>query len=216
MAINTDATYQKGALGEREASNPSDFQDTEKLLRATTAEPTGQSNIKPSDSFTLNIRGSVRSLDAEQNGHRSPLKSGSVGHLATPPKSLSRLSLGPLPSQVPHGAAPPSYLWLAVLSCLCPGVPLNICALWYASVSRSVLNTGDLEGARKYGRLSMLLSCLAMLLGVAVIIFIVFTIGPPIERPRPLPSGASVRTWLDFKIVSERPGSVSLLGVQLT
>ncbi|KAM8834993.1 trafficking regulator of GLUT4 1-like [Synchiropus picturatus] len=176
MAINTDASYQKSALGEREASNPSDFQDTEKLLSATTTEPTGQSNIKPSDSFTLNIRGSVRSLDAEQNGHRSPLKSGSVGHLATPPKSLSRLSLGPLPSQVPHGTAPPSYLWLAVLSCLCPGVPLNICALWYASVSRSVLNTGDVEGARKYGRLSMLLSCLAMLLGVAVIIFIVFTI----------------------------------------
>lgn len=43
--------------------------------------------------------------------------------------------------------------------------------------SRSVLHTGDIEGARKYGRRSMLFSCLAMLLGVAVIIFIVFTIG---------------------------------------
>uniref|UniRef100_A0A8C2ZKK3 Trafficking regulator of GLUT4 (SLC2A4) 1b n=1 Tax=Cyclopterus lumpus TaxID=8103 RepID=A0A8C2ZKK3_CYCLU len=177
MAINTDAAFGKSALGEREVSNPTDFQDTEKLLSTATTEPTGQSNIKPSDSFSLNIRGSVRSLDADQNGHRSPMKSGSIGQLPTPPKSSSRLSLGPLPSTGPPGCVPPSYLWLAVLSCFCPAVPLNICALWYANVSRSVLHTGDIEGAKKYGRLSMLLSCLAMLLGVAVIIFIVFTIG---------------------------------------
>ncbi|KAK1882531.1 Trafficking regulator of GLUT4 1 [Dissostichus eleginoides] len=176
MAINTDAAFGKSALGEREVSNPTDFQDTEKLLSTGNTEPSGQSNIKPSDSFSLNIRGSVRSLDADQNGHRSPLKSGSIGHLVAPPKSLSRLSLGPLPTPVPHGSAPPTYLWLAVLSCFCPAVPLNICALWYANVSRSVLHTGDLEGARKYGRLSMLLSCLAMLLGVAIIILIAFTI----------------------------------------
>ncbi|XP_040906674.1 trafficking regulator of GLUT4 1-like isoform X1 [Toxotes jaculatrix] len=177
MAINTDAAYGKSTLGEREVSNPTDFQDTEKLLSTATTEPTGQSNIKPSDSFSLNIRGSVRSLDADQNGHRSPLKSGSVGQLAAPPKSSSRLSLGPLPSPVPPGSLPPTYLWLAIVSCFCPAVPLNICALWYAHVSRSVLHTGDIEAARKYGRLSMLLSCLAMILGVAVIIFIAFTIG---------------------------------------
>lgn len=176
MAINTDSAFGKGALGEREASNPVGFQDTEKLLSAASTEPSGQSNIKPSDSFSLNIRGSVRSLDAEQNGHRSPLKSGSVGQLPTPPRSTSRLSLGPLPSPVPPGSAPRTYLWLAVLSCFCPAVPLNICALWFANVSRSVLHTGDIEGARKYGRLSMVLSILAMLLGVAIIIFIVLTI----------------------------------------
>lgn len=134
MAINTDAAYEKSALGEREVSNPTDFHDTEKLLSTATNEPTGQSNIKPSDSFSLTIRGSVRSLDADQNGHRSPLKSGSMGQLATPPKSSSRLSLGPVPSPVPPGSAPSTYLWLAVLSCFCPAVPLNICALWYAHV----------------------------------------------------------------------------------
>ncbi|XP_075887954.1 trafficking regulator of GLUT4 1-like [Nelusetta ayraudi] len=177
MAINTDAAFGKSALGEREVSNPSDFQDTEKLLSVGAAtEPSGQSNIKSSDSFSGNIRGSVRSLDADQNGHRSPLKSGSIGHLTTPPKSASRLSLGPLPSPVPPGSEPPSYLWLALLSCFCPALPLNVCALWYAHASRTVLNTGDLEGARKYGRLSMVLSCVAMLVGVAVIIFLVFTL----------------------------------------
>ncbi|TWW75060.1 trafficking regulator of GLUT4 (SLC2A4) 1b [Takifugu rubripes] len=176
MAINTDAAYEKSALGEREVSNPTDFHDTEKLLSTGTNEPTGQNNIKPSDSFSLTIRGSIRSLDADQNGHRSPLKSGSMGQLAAPPKSSSRLSLGPVPSPVPPGSAPSTYLWLAVLSCFCPAVPLNICALWYAHVSRSVLHTGDIEGAKKYGRLSMLLSCLAILLGVAVIIFIVLTL----------------------------------------
>lgn len=134
MAINTDAAYEKSALGEREVSNPTDFHDTEKLLSTGTNEPTGQSNIKPSDSFSLTIRGSVRSLDADQNGHRSPLKSGSMGQLETPPKSSSRLSLGPVPSPVPPGSAPSTYLWLAVLSCFCPAVPLNICALWYAHV----------------------------------------------------------------------------------
>lgn len=133
MAINTDAAFGKSALGEREVSNPSDFQDTEKLLSVGAAtEPSGQSNIKSSDSFSGNIRGSVRSLDADQNGHRSPLKSGSIGHLTTPPKSASRLSLGPLPSPVPPGSEPPSYLWLALLSCFCPALPLNVCALWYA------------------------------------------------------------------------------------
>ncbi|XP_035034915.2 trafficking regulator of GLUT4 1 [Hippoglossus stenolepis] len=177
MAINTDAAFGKSALGEREVSNPTDFQDTEKLLGAPTTEHSGQTNIKSSDSFSLNIRGSVRSLDSEQTGHRSPLKSGSVGQLVAPPRSTSRLSLGPLPSPVPPGSVPPTYLWLAVLSCFCPAVPLNVCALWYANVSRSVLTSGDIEGARKYGRLSMLFSCLAILLGVAVIIFIVFTIG---------------------------------------
>ncbi|XP_074529291.1 trafficking regulator of GLUT4 1-like [Halichoeres trimaculatus] len=176
MAINTDPTFGKSALGEREVSNPTDFQDTEKLLSTTTNEPTGQTNIKASDSFSLAIRGSVRSLDADQNGHRSPLKSGSIGQLTAPPRSASRISLGPLPSPVPPGSEPRSYLWLAVLSCFCPAVPLNICALWYAHVSRTVLHTGDLAGARKYGRLSMLFSCLAMLLGVAVIIFTVVTI----------------------------------------
>ncbi|KAM9331654.1 trafficking regulator of GLUT4 1-like [Pholidichthys leucotaenia] len=176
MAINTDAAYGKSALGERDVSNPIGFQDTEKLLRTTTAEPSGQSNIKPSDSFSLNIRGSVRSLDADQNGHRSPLKSGSVGQLGTPPKSSSRLSLGPLPSPVPQGSAPPSYLWFAVLSCFCPAWPVNMCALWYAHVSRSVLHTGDVAGARKYGRLSFMLSAVAMLLGVAVLLLIGFTI----------------------------------------
>ncbi|XP_061595696.1 trafficking regulator of GLUT4 1-like [Cololabis saira] len=182
MAINTDAAFGKSGLGEREVSNPSDFQDTEKLLSSggggsAGTEPSGQSNnLKPCDSFSLTLRGSVRSLDADLNGHRSPLKSGSVGQLATPPRSSSRVSLGQLPSPVPRGSAPPSYLWLAVLSCFCPAAPLNMCALWYANVSRTVLHTGDIDGAKKYGRLSMMLSVLAMLLGVAVIIFIVFTL----------------------------------------
>ncbi|XP_054907603.1 trafficking regulator of GLUT4 1-like [Poeciliopsis prolifica] len=176
MAINTDAVFEKSGLGEREVSNPTDFQDTEKLLSKALAEPTGESNLKPSDSFPLNARGSVRSLDAEQNGRRSPLKSGSIGQLTAPPRSSSRLSLGQLSSPVPPGSEPPSYLWLAVVSCFCPGVPFNVCALWYANVSRSVLHTGDIEGAKKYGRRSMLLSVLAMLTGVVVIIFIVLTI----------------------------------------
>ncbi|XP_037543269.1 trafficking regulator of GLUT4 1 [Nematolebias whitei] len=176
MAINTDAAFGKSALGDREVSNPTDFQDTEKLLSTAMAEPTGETNLKPSDSFSLNVRGSVRSLDAEQDGHRSPLKSGSVGQLSAPPRSTSRISLGQLSSPVPPGSAPSFYLWLAVFSCFCPAPPFNIFALWYALVSRSVLHTGDIDGARKYQRLSVLLSTLSIPMGVAVIIFIVYTL----------------------------------------
>uniref|UniRef100_A0A1A8RAN0 Tumor suppressor candidate 5 n=2 Tax=Nothobranchius TaxID=28779 RepID=A0A1A8RAN0_9TELE len=176
MAINTDAAFGKSALGEREVSNPANFQDTEKLLSTATTEPTGETNIKSSDSFSLNIRGSVRSLDADQDGHRSQVKSGSVGHLTAPPRSSSRMSMGQLSSPVPAGSAPSFYLWLALLSCFCPAWPINICALWYANVSRTVLHTGDVDGARKYGRRSMLLSILAMIVGVAIIVFIVVTI----------------------------------------
>lgn len=134
MAINTDAAFGKSALGDREVSNPTDFQDTEKLLSTAAAEPTGETNLKPSDSFSLHVRGSIRSLDALQDGHRSPLKSGSVGQLSAPPRSASRVSLGQLSSPVPPGSAPSFYLWLAVFSCFCPAPPFNIFALWYAHV----------------------------------------------------------------------------------
>uniref|UniRef100_A0A8C7WT59 Trafficking regulator of GLUT4 (SLC2A4) 1b n=1 Tax=Oryzias sinensis TaxID=183150 RepID=A0A8C7WT59_9TELE len=169
MAINTDAVFEKSALGDREVSNPTNFQDTEKLLSTGTTE--------------------------------SPLRSGSFGHLSTPPRSSSRISLGQL-SAVPPGPQPPSYLWLAVLSCFCPAVPLNVCALWYSNVSKSVLQTGDVEGARKYGRLSMLLSILAILLGVAVIIFIAYTIGMDKKRKKSIQimfyfsyHGLKVKRW---------------------
>uniref|UniRef100_A0A673W251 Uncharacterized protein n=1 Tax=Salmo trutta TaxID=8032 RepID=A0A673W251_SALTR len=109
-------------------SHPTDFQDTEKLLSAVTTEPTGESNLKPCDT-SLNLRSSIHSLNAELDGHQSPLKSG------TATMSPSQLSFGPpllLRSPVPPGSEPPSYLWLAVLSCFCLAVPVNMFALWYA------------------------------------------------------------------------------------
>ncbi|XP_023824740.1 trafficking regulator of GLUT4 1-like [Salvelinus sp. IW2-2015] len=174
MAINTDAAFGKRAMGEREVSHPTDFQDTEKLLSAVTSEPTGESNLKPCDT-SLNLRSSIHSLNTEQNGHQSPVRSGSA------PVSQSQLSFGPplllrRRSPVPPGSEPPSYLWLAVLSCFCLAVPVNMFALWYAHMSQSVLQTGDVDGAKRLGRVSLLLSCISMFLGVAVIIFIVVTV----------------------------------------
>lgn len=43
--------------------------------------------------------------------------------------------------------------------------------------STSVLHSGDIQAARKYGRLSLLFSCVAMLLGVALLIFMGITLG---------------------------------------
>lgn len=141
MAINTDATFGKSALGEREVSHPTDFQDTEKLLSIMKNEPSGQSNLKRSDSFSLNMRGSIRSLDADLTGHMSPFKSGSVGTLGAPPVSPTRLSLGPALSPLPPDAEPPSYLWLAIISCFCLSIPVNMLALWYAHVVSSSSKT---------------------------------------------------------------------------
>ncbi|XP_010897959.1 trafficking regulator of GLUT4 1 isoform X2 [Esox lucius] len=172
MAINTDVAFAKTHLGEREVSHSMDFQDTEKLLNAVTTEPTCENNLKTCDS-SLNLRGSIRSLNAEQNGHQSPLKSVSAGNIDVSPASLSRMSFGPPLSPVPPVSEPPSYLWVAVLSCFCLAMPVNILALWYAHMSRSVLQAGDVEGAKRLGRLSLLLSCIAMLLGVAVVTFII-------------------------------------------
>lgn len=134
MAINTDVTYGKDGLGENDSgvSHHTLDKDTQKLLGASTTEQNDGHSLKPLDSLSLSIRGSARSLNAEQNGRRSPMKSGSHGNIAVPSHSPSRLSFSRPSSpglQAPH---PPSYLWLAVISCFCPAFPLNVFAIYYA------------------------------------------------------------------------------------
>lgn len=136
MAINTDVVYEneKDGLSYSESgiSHATAYKDTQKLLGVSTTEQSDGHTLKPLDSLSMSLRGSAKSLNADQNGHRSPMKSGSVGNIAVPSRSPSRLSFSRASSPGPPQPAPPSYLWLALLSCFCPGFPLNLFAIYYA------------------------------------------------------------------------------------
>lgn len=177
MAINTDAHFEKSNLGAGAGgAQPADFQETEKLLAVTT-EPGGTGTLKMSTSFTVNMDGDLKSLEAEQNGHGGPLRSGSAGHLAPAPQSPSRVSLSRTSSTgnaaVQKTPAPKDYLILVIFSCFCPVWPISIVALVYSIMSRNSLQAGDMDGAKRLGRLARLLSIVSIILGVVVIIVFV-------------------------------------------
>ncbi|CAI5693860.1 unnamed protein product [Oreochromis niloticus] len=171
MAINTDANFQRSSLGEGGGgAPPPDFQETEKLLAVTT-EP-GGNQMKMSTSFTVNV-GSDKGLEAEENGHSVSVRSGSIGQLAasaplSPSKaSLSRSSTGNAVQETPK---PRDYLILVIISCLCPVWPISIVALVYSIMSRNSLQAGDIDGARRLGKLARLLSIVSIVMGVVIII----------------------------------------------
>lgn len=172
MAINTDTDFQKTNLGEGGGgAQPADSQETEKLLAVTT-EP-GGNGMKMSTSFTVNV-GTDKGLEADQNGHSVPLRSGSAGHLtAAAPLSPSRASLSRSSTgnaTVQETPKPKDYLILVICSCFCPVWPISIVALVYSIMSRNSLQTGDIDGARRLGRLARLLSIVSITLGVLIII----------------------------------------------
>ncbi|XP_070826426.1 trafficking regulator of GLUT4 1 [Chaetodon trifascialis] len=172
MAINTDTDFLKSNLGEGGVGPPpADSQETEKLLALTT-EP-GGNGMKMSTSFTVNMD-SDKGLEADQNGHSVAVRSGSAGQLAaaaplSPSKvSLSRSSTGN--ATVQETPKPKDYLILVILSCFCPVWPVSIVALVYSIMSRNSLQVGDIDGARRLGRLARLLSIVSIILGVVIIV----------------------------------------------
>lgn len=171
MAINTDADFQKSNLGEGGGGAPPlDSQETEKLLAVTT-EP-GVNGMKMFTSFTVNMGGD-KDLEADQNGHSVAVRSGSAGQLAaaaplSPSKaSLSRSSTGN--ATVQETPKPRDYLILVIMSCFFPVWPVSIVALVYSIMSRNSLQAGDMDGARRLGRLARLLSIVSIVLGVVII-----------------------------------------------
>lgn len=145
MAINTDAEFQKTTLGGGSAVQPAESQETEKLLCAITTEPSRDGTVKLSNSFTANL-GSVKSLNSEQNGHSSPVRSGSAGQLGARPLSPSRVSLSrsSLGTNVKEQPPPKDYLILVILSCFCPVWPVSIVALVYSVM----VSNGFREGSK--------------------------------------------------------------------
>ncbi|XP_047449955.1 trafficking regulator of GLUT4 1 [Mugil cephalus] len=172
MDMNMDTDFLKSTPGEvGGGAPPADFHETEKLLAVTT-EP-GGNGMKMSTSFTVNVGGD-KGLDPDLNGHSVATRSGSVGQLAaaaplSPSKaSLSRSSTGN--AGVQETPKPKDYLILVIVSCFCPVWPISIVALVYSIMSRNSLQAGDMDGARRLGRLARLLSIVSIILGVVIIV----------------------------------------------
>ncbi|XP_029460800.1 proline-rich transmembrane protein 2 [Rhinatrema bivittatum] len=107
-------------------------------------------------------------------GPRSPSLAGSLGHLPPVTHNSPRPSLCRQPStataegHVPE--KPKDYLLLAILSCFCPMWPVNIVGFVYSVMSRNSYQQGDVDGARRLGRVAKLLSIVALVGGVIIIV----------------------------------------------
>ncbi|XP_069044494.1 trafficking regulator of GLUT4 1 [Lepisosteus oculatus] len=110
----------------------------------------------------------------ESNGRpRGGSRSGSVSHLSGGPGS-PRPSLSRQPStatsSAQDGEKPRDFLIPAILSCFCPVWPINIVGFVYSVMSRNSLLQGDVDGARRLGRVAKLLSVVSLVGGILIII----------------------------------------------
>ncbi|KAM8944390.1 trafficking regulator of GLUT4 1 [Lycaon pictus] len=146
---------------------PLDLPEMEKLL--TKVEGKDDKPLKLSKSLS-------GALDLEQNGHGLPFKVAFEGRQeATLPWSPSRASSRRASSVATASSAqdqevPKDYLILAIASCFCPVWPLNLIPLIFSIMSRSSVQQGDLDGARRLGRLARLLSITFIIMGIIIII----------------------------------------------
>ncbi|KAJ6657323.1 hypothetical protein lerEdw1_002690 [Lerista edwardsae] len=160
MAINTDGQLEKALAS---SPPPASAQETEKLLTA------GQL----SKSFSAGDE--AAGGEAERNGHSPPYRAGSDGQLAASPLSRSRLSLGrasstATTSNLHEPGRSRDYLLLAIFSCFCPVWPINILALVFSIMSKNSNQQGDVDGARRLGRVARFLSILSIVLGIIIIV----------------------------------------------
>uniref|UniRef100_A0A8B9PLE9 Trafficking regulator of GLUT4 (SLC2A4) 1 n=1 Tax=Apteryx owenii TaxID=8824 RepID=A0A8B9PLE9_APTOW len=158
----------------------------EKLLAAP--EGREEKGLRGSKSFSAALPG-----EAERNGHGLTYKSVSVGHLEAAPLSPSRLSLGRASSTATSTAAPEEgrpgdYLVLAIFSCFCPVWPINIVALVFSIMSRNSGQQGDMDGARRLGRMARLLSTVSIILGtIIIVLYVSLSVRGNISFPFPQP-----------------------------
>ncbi|CAM5164576.1 unnamed protein product [Eretmochelys imbricata] len=168
MASKSEAQFEKALGG---PALPAGCQETEQLLFAS--EGKGEKGVRGSKSFSGTLA-SDKSLETEQNGHSLPYKAVSAGHLEAAPHSPSRISLGRASSTATTSAQeqgrPLDYLVLAIFSCFCPVWPINIVALVFSIMSRNSGQQGDMDGARRLGRMARLLSIVSIVLGLLIIV----------------------------------------------
>uniref|UniRef100_A0A8C8VLS9 Trafficking regulator of GLUT4 (SLC2A4) 1 n=1 Tax=Pelusios castaneus TaxID=367368 RepID=A0A8C8VLS9_9SAUR len=169
MARKPEAPFGK-ALGGSGPALPTSSQETEQLL----LHGRGKAGpaIPGSRSFSASPAGD-KPPETEQNGHSLPYKSASAGRLDSAAHSPSRLSLGRESTATASGqepGRPRDYLVLAIFSCFCPVWPINIVALVFSIMSRNSGQQGDVDGARRLGRMARLLSIVSIVLGLLIIV----------------------------------------------
>ncbi|GAB1296481.1 Trafficking regulator of GLUT4 1 [Apodemus speciosus] len=149
------------------STSPLDLPEMQKLL----------TKVENKDDQALNLSKSLSgALDLEQNGHSLPFKVISEGHRqsslsGSPSRASSRRASSIITtSYAQDQEAPKDYLVLAIASCFCPVWPLNLIPLIFSIMSRSSVQQGDLDGARRLGRLARLLSITFIILGIVIII----------------------------------------------
>ncbi|XP_054428951.1 trafficking regulator of GLUT4 1 [Pteronotus mesoamericanus] len=126
-------------------------------------------------------------LDLEQNGHGLPFKVAPGGHRAASlPQSPSHASSRRASSIATTSCAqdqevPRDYLILAIASCFCPVWPLNLIPLIFSIMSRGSVQQGDLDGARRLGRLARMLSISFIIIGI-VIIIVAVTVNVTVQK----------------------------------
>ncbi|KAL4617809.1 hypothetical protein GN956_G20429 [Arapaima gigas] len=104
-------------------------------------------------------------------------RSGSLGHAAASP----RASLSRQPSIATNGTGdggkPRDYLILAILACFCPVCPINIVGFVYSVMSRNSLQDGNVDGARRLGRVAKMLSVVSLVGGVLILTALIINWG---------------------------------------
>ncbi|XP_063074068.1 proline-rich transmembrane protein 2 [Engraulis encrasicolus] len=102
---------------------------------------------------------------------RAGSRSGSVAYTAfTPRPSISRHSSIATSNGAIDTSKPRDYLLLAIIACFCPVWPINIVGFTYSIMSRNSLEQGNVDGARRLGRVAKLLSVVSLIGGVGIII----------------------------------------------
>lgn len=124
MAINTDARHAADVLRESVALQSTDFGDTQKLLDISDKVQKRELNHTPSDTHLDTY------LDSDKNEQTDV-------NIASVPSSPSRVSFSRAPSPTPGEREPSSFMWVAVISCFCPAVPINLFALYFAHMVSS-------------------------------------------------------------------------------
>ncbi|KAM4535812.1 uncharacterized protein V3H82_025490 isoform 1-T2 [Fundulus diaphanus] len=111
-------------------------------------------------------------LHAKPGGHfngRPGLGSRSGSLAAGSPRPSLTRQPSAITEVTANGSKPRDYLMLAILSCFCPLVPVNIVALTFSLMSRNSLQQGNVDGARRLGRNALVLSVVSILGGIAII-----------------------------------------------
>ncbi|KAM6452574.1 proline-rich transmembrane protein 2 isoform 2-T2 [Liasis olivaceus] len=149
-------------------------------LRAGSAEELGTTPAPPTSPPARSKSASLNDLKPQNSingGPRAVVRSslsGSQVHLAgkagSPRASLSRQASATGSATAEAGEKPRDYIFIAALSCFCPIWPINIVAFVYSVMSRNSFQQGDIDGARRLGRVAKLLSIVALVGGLLIIV----------------------------------------------